>query len=941
MDLCAQIQAPNKRNWPEMEARFADPAGRASWEEMQRRRDGKCARFKRQAVQKHTTVSMEWKVDFKPVPVAELKRRYPKVDLSAVPGLRFEKIKNEKNEEVVVALFKVGDDRVTISCKTEAAYIEHVMRPESQLRAGQGEEHWQELLQQTLRSRPRSDGIAEHELAALLGQAAPTKDSVRGSASSSRAEERGSHTAIVAHDDDYSQYGRKADEAEGEEEDAGERAPSPASTTASRRKSGAKRPSANQDGEGSKKPRKGTPPPAKAAEALTVENILRGIIDKPKVLIYHRQMSLPTLKKTESEIAIRVEEALLEALRSASVLVPLELPRIQESDLRPALDKVLGHIGIKRLPVETVLGLVRRAALIQLGKPREVWSSVWPWAGPADATPAPFDPYRPRLQDAVQWPSVELPSLAEFAAKTIVEDCLASLMARKTVDEIGELAELARGMRCPDENSATCGRDLKTLLVGVWALVQPTAIDSTQIQALLAVKTGSSALIKALKPVLQDVYWADRMKEVWPRAAAESTAAPLMDRARSDLLSSDSADIERGWSTLAGKLQQWTDLLRPGATQHVLCAAVTSLQAAVADVTSAEATTENQQRAERWRARAAWLRQATECSSLEDWLQASSATIQLKQGMLLLPSLAESDITPEALAHALSTFEACRGLKCSGDDASSTAAAVESLEHLDLTETIARLAGAMIATLPEETSSTLEPARWQKTLLGFKLAQIAADLPAADSAHITEEIKANVALVLAEWSSAPEDVRGDAEPALAAASALQEWQETLATRARDALHSTAVAAVVALEAEAGGTGDSESWKARVDADSAWDVVEREALHHLLPANCPPRHKTLEERYGKAKAAVDAMGHEDGRQPDLRSRLDNAAVIARATSTESFLMDIILHGQPDRQAAKIKKRMEQMSKPPEVTPDSLLPQIWSRTLAIAIDSSAQA
>lgn len=474
------------------------------------------------------------------------------------------------------------------------------------------------------------------------------------------------------------------------------------------------------------------------------------------------------------------------------------------------------------------------------------------------------------------------------------------------------------------------------------ALVQSDAIDTYQIQALVSIKQEDCDLVKALRPVLRDSYWQDRMTEVWPRAAAESTAASLLMKVQQEL-TGDAASVERGWASLARSWSKWHETLRPGILAPVISAAAKAVSTAAQEVASSDVTPESQKTAELWRSRAAWFADRgladeqplmnAAAQTLEEWLQKSTAILRLSEGMALLAQWSSDTVASEQAASAaacLTAISSCRGLQCNSADATLIRQALEELETEESSELHADLALALIDVLPDA-----HPQRhaWAKTRLSFKMIQVAADISGVDPAKASEEQKAIVTKAWAEWAAMPGTSLTDDSPSLVAAlDEVKSWEESQLSRARDASHIAASATISALEAAAGGGEGGESWKARLGLEAGWDVVEREALHHLLPSRGTPVHKRLEDLFSAADEAAKNIPASDDRRAELMTRLDAAKSTARITATESYLLSVILNEKPDRQGAKIRRRMEQMSKPPEVSPEFLLPQLWVRVMA---------
>lgn len=453
LDLHNAIYFPTKKAWADVEASLTTPAGRAAFQEMRARRAGKKVKFTKQDVETVVSTTWTYQAEFQPVAPADLRRRYPHADFARVPGLRLERIRNENNELVEVYLLRTGKAKVFLSTESTSRCVDHVMAADSQLRATQGQEHWTELLRRTLQNRPRTDVISEAELDLFLGGGRQVAGNLaghvpdNGGSSSSGLPQSGSadlRAAALAIPDGL-EHEILTDGHVVMEQDLGcelDLLPPnsgcdfpPVASGEPPAQGGRRRSLGEPSDRDAKKARQNKPVtrrPLSEADpevTITVEKILRGAVEKPKVAIYHREQKLPALKKTESEINIVVEEAEIAALKAATSLLPSELPRISDLELRPALNTVLKHIGVQRLPLETVLGLTRRAALLQLKSPELFWETVWP--GHVVEPGHAFDPHQPKLSGAHGWPTSTPASLAEWAAKTIAEDCLGSLMARK------------------------------------------------------------------------------------------------------------------------------------------------------------------------------------------------------------------------------------------------------------------------------------------------------------------------------------------------------------------------------------------------------------------------------------------------------------------------------------------------------------------------------
>jgi hypothetical protein len=278
------------------------------------------------------------------------------------------------------------------------------------------------------------------------------------------------------------------------------------------------------------------------------------------------------------------------------------------------------------------------------------------------------------------WKDKSWADLTLWAAQFVAQDFLATLMSRKDKNSaaILELAGLVRGSvgHCADEASKPPTMELFRLVDGVAGLVQTTPITGTDgIQSLLALRSKDNELINSLSPILQDAFWTAKMTEIWPVAAAESAAAPQLNRLVS-LLRGDAKDVEEAWPLLEAKLEKWRAGLRPGAAEPILHCAAEAAARMSASLPGTPASVADLQLGETWRARVTWLQSSwaaghpkpllREAAALEQWLEASTAIVKLADGLALLPTLRDGG--DAAHAAALRAFQDCRGLRCAPAD---------------------------------------------------------------------------------------------------------------------------------------------------------------------------------------------------------------------------------------------------------------------------------
>ena len=464
-----------------------------------------------------------------------------------------------------------------------------------------------------------------------------------------------------------------------------------------------------------------TPTPA----SLTIENLLRNLVPQHASEVRREEDQLRSFSRDASDrLQIIRAERQIAAMKAAMELTPLNIARGDDDVVHSNLNIVIEHIGVARLPLETVIALIRRAAVTRCRAQRisaaEVWEIVRPsWSLPSPShTQAPrskFDPRQPRLRDAEISHSPSL--LWSSAVEIIAEELLAALMIARDVAQITQLARIISELS-PEGKYPTA--DLRRLCRGVAAMVQSTAIDSEQIAALVDMKAKKFILGEFIRPALDDPFWVDAMTRTWPRAAAESISAPLLEQTRRKF-EGDREEVDSAWNLLTLKFEAWTAALRPEATAAVLLAAIAAAGRSVAGTLHLPASPEGQTLAETWRSRVAWLLHHGPADSrptlqqharaLEEWLRSSTAEIRLSEGLRLLPALTGDNVAPETTDAAAAAFEGCRGLKCCAPHAENIAAALERLERLDMTASIAKLAISLLEARRSEVRGTRRAGR--------------------------------------------------------------------------------------------------------------------------------------------------------------------------------------------------------------------------------------
>jgi hypothetical protein len=641
---------------------------------------------------------------------------------------------------------------------------------------------------------------------------------------------------------------------------------------------------------------------------------LQGIIEKPKVAIYHKRLQLPGLQKSLPVAAFMVEENAVVALAAAERLQPCELKALPEEELRPALALVLKAIPASELPREMVLGLVRRRALLVLDQPATLMKVCWPWPG---SSASEFDPYEPTMATTPQWHDYSSEDKVRLAADILVQEALATYMVRKEagVKLVVQLSQVVQAAPVGLADSqagtvtdagATVVRDLRGTLAAIAAIVQTTPATSDQLKGLAALRDGfpPGSCGEGLAQLLADPWWADRLNKVWHTAAAESLAAPAMARITLQLAS----DTEAGqaWSTAQGKLAKWQKDLRMGATAELVAAMASHCRAQVAQAKQASVHDEDWlATAEAVRSRICWLQGfvpgtlARELASLMTEMQEASARSKLRAGMALLDNVIEGLASDRDVADMAEAFGNCRGLRADSADAARMMQAMEHLRNSDrMSAEKADLALAMIAILPDTGGSAASPATppvaqlakdWRKTSIGFQLAEVQMSLGAAAKGDPVDQAK--VKDILSAWAANDGTPIGNEAGAAAAQESLEEWlANSFETSAKQVI-AQATKAAAALEVRAGGKMGGGSWKEQLSEDSSWEDVEREANYHLFPSGRSISAELDRAFEQAAKALADLVNLEAYGDSALETRLKTAMLDARVTGTEAPLLKV--------------------------------------------------
>jgi len=252
-------------------------------------------------------------------------------------------------------------------------------------------------------------------------------------------------------------------------------------------------------------------------------------------------------------------EAQVAALAAAERLQPGELPRLPEEELRPALHLILKQIPANELPKETLAGLVRRRALLVLESPAMLMKVAWPWhIDSSTLHPREFDPYEPTMSTTPDNDDFNKDDKMKLAADIIVKDALATYMFRKELG-MNLVVGLAAVACTVSATTSALAADVIAIVRAIAAIVQNTPATSEQLKGLVTLRdrdSASGSFADCLTPLLAEPWWTTKLNMVWETAAAESLAAPTIEKMERQLASGNLADAEQAWDTARKKCQR-------------------------------------------------------------------------------------------------------------------------------------------------------------------------------------------------------------------------------------------------------------------------------------------------------------------------------------------------------------------------------------------------
>jgi len=589
-DTAWLAQLPSNPKWEEVEAQLrGDEKARTMFSEWTSRRFGeKVPRYARQSVQETIKIGMRWEDSYVPLTAEQFSQQFPGVSWRQVPGLKVETVRDSRGTPREVLLTRdisTMGSRVVVYYQTESELHEHQLLPETHLRPQQGQEFWTKMLEKAMQTRPAPIASIPtlDELKDMVRRSGGGPRPVfQGGVASTTSGTPASQAPVVANDALFEEVidgdGDDASKVTGNFGGFGNQLTAPESAAALALQDGSGAETMADGGQRAgrrlraqvsdpaaperKKPKARVSTGSKGARGkspgapdngLTVRNLLRGLVDKPKVGIYHRRLQLPGLQKTLSVADYLTEEAQVAALAAAERLQPGELPRLPEEELRPALDLILKQMPANELPKETLSGLVRRRALLALESPAMLMKVAWPWhTDSSSLRPREFDPYEPTMSTIPDNDDFNKDDKMKLAADIIVKDALATYMLRRELG-INLVVGLAAVACNVSATTSALAAEVIANVQAIAAIVQKTPATSEQLKALVTLRDRDHApgsFTDGLTQLLAEPWWTTKLNMVWETAAAESLAAPTIEKIERQLASGNPADAEQAWDTV-------------------------------------------------------------------------------------------------------------------------------------------------------------------------------------------------------------------------------------------------------------------------------------------------------------------------------------------------------------------------------------------------------
>ncbi len=718
---------------------------------------------------------------------------------------------------------------------------------------------------------------------------------------------------------------------------------------------------------------------------LNLMNILAGKIERPRVEVYNRRQRVPGLAKQAHESEVIAEELQIKVLESAINFCPAEIRNCDQKVLEASVKVCDKSVRAYRWPKETILGLIRRAAMACLESPEKFLKIAWPISGansPADTVN--FDPVSPRLSQNTE--CVSMDEKYEALELMIVKDFM-PIVLKKGQAGMPILVEMAASFEKYFTGPATGAntnriRDLRTCVLGLSALAKQTTITPDEFEAFEAVDQAKLTYGSELGPCLADGFWQERRTLLWNVAAYESTTHAILQQTVATLtqgppLNDDGRQaMEEAWTLSQNRWPSWTENMRLGALQPLAEALAQQLvsEASTMQVEAMEASVALA-RAKTLDARASWLAevmpsvaprlqdsQRTLRSAMTGW----DAQVRMSKGNQLLREMAvrldsSEKVTTDMVAKLRAEYDGCLGICPPAEITDDLKNVLEFLAAIELDQlesnhawlavrisTLLLTASSSADSLGAESSSVNSPGarpsqettdNWTKTAKGLELQEALAASTRGDS-RIT---------ALAEKLESLHQQSGEV---------LESFRDHLQTRVKearreitaqeksewDSIMADAQSYLTELADKAGGAPGTPggSWKAALSEDSSWEDVQREAKYHLFkhdPTSKEDVAKDIENTHNNLTKALELLEAKDERikgwsleaapaRPEgFSKKIKDTTHLAKATLMEIKFLKAMSEA-PGVRSKKIKERVTSMSRH-HLAPEHMQPALWTK------------
>ena len=304
-------------------------------------------------------------------------------------------------------------------------------------------------------------------------------------------------------------------------------------------------------------------------ELPCVTEMLADTCVKPKVMLYHARLKLPSiqreLSKNSSAESYSTFLQKLNLLEHAERLRPSQLPSLTESEVAESLTAIVESAKKQELPHVFCKALVKRQAKIDVDDfVDNLFRATWPCnvnASDTDTESETFDPFSPR---ACLIPDCNLES---FCADVLGGDVLGALLKKEDAARILTIAQSIPALPADDCSS------LKQACAAVQALAacfQPSPVMAEQIQAWQDSKNIFMLQIKKTRTE----FWARVQDAFWKSAPQEVLAQPLLCQLVADF----NNDKAEAWALAEKRLPEWCRDLRATCLVQLRNAMVSALQ---------------------------------------------------------------------------------------------------------------------------------------------------------------------------------------------------------------------------------------------------------------------------------------------------------------------------------------------------------------------------